>query len=194
MVAKPSAARLPATKPSATKPSANIPLLLNTVLAGLNTLSARDVARLGVTMPSARALIVLLHASQMRCSSLSRLLGLEATALSHLLRALARKHLIVRNRVENDNRAVEVRLSEKGRRTAQACETATRTYERTLLTGLDATELRVLQRILTKMNDNIAPLRRRPRAAAGASGAPDRPAARGGRRGGATRTRVKATG
>lgn len=196
---KPSAAKLPATKSSATKSFAtkspvNIPLLLNTVLAGLNTLSARDVARLGVTMPSARALIVLLHASQLRCSALSRLLGLEATALSHLLRALARKQLIVRNRVENDNRAVEVRLSEKGRRTAQACETATRTYERTLMTGLDAAELRLLQRILTKMNDNIAPLRRRPRAAVEPASAPNRAAARSGRRGGATPTRVKAAG
>ena len=56
MVAKPSAARLPATKPSATKPSANIPLLLNTVLAGLNTLSARDVARLGTSRRRVRCL------------------------------------------------------------------------------------------------------------------------------------------
>jgi DNA-binding MarR family transcriptional regulator len=150
-----------------TKPAVNIPLLLNTVLAGLNTLSAKELAQIGVTTQSARALVVLLHHAELRCSRLSRLLGLEATALSHLLRALARKHLIIRNRVENDNRAVEVRLSDKGRRVAQACQTATRGYERTLLTGLEADELLLLQRVLTKMNDNIAPLTRRPRDSGG---------------------------
>jgi MarR family transcriptional regulator, organic hydroperoxide resistance regulator len=142
------------------KPIASIPLLLNGVLAELNMLSAKELTRLGLTPQSARALLVLLHYSQMRCSSMARLLGLEATALSHLLRALARKQLIIRNRVENDNRAVEVRLSEKGRRVAQACNAATGAYERKLLTGLDTNELELLQRILTKMRDNIEPLRR----------------------------------
>jgi DNA-binding MarR family transcriptional regulator len=145
------------------KPISDIPLLLNSVLAGLNALSAKQLTGLGISTQSARALVVLLHYSQLRCSRLSRLLGLEATALSHLLRALARKQLIVRNRVANDNRAVEVRLSEKGRRIAHACRTATRSYERTLLTGLAADELLLLQRILVKMNDNIAPLTRRSR-------------------------------
>ena len=145
---------------TARTPLTSIPLLLNGVLAELNMLSAKDLARLGLTPPSARALIVLLQHSQMRCSSMARLLGLEATALSHLLRALARKHLIIRNRVANDNRAVEVRLSEKGRRIAQACNAATGAYERRLLTGLDAAELDLLQRALTRMRDNIEPLRR----------------------------------
>jgi DNA-binding MarR family transcriptional regulator len=142
------------------KPVASIPLLLNGVLAELNMLSAKELARLDLTPQSGRALIVLLQHAQMRCSSMARLLGLEATALSHLLRALARKHLIIRNRVANDNRAVEVRLSEKGRRVALACNSATRAYERRLLTGLDAAELELLQRMLTRMRDNIEPLRR----------------------------------
>src|SRR5262245_36842813 len=94
----------------------NVPFLLNIVLTGLNNLSADELTRLDVKPQAARALIVLFQQSQLRCSILSRMLGLEVTALSHLLRSLARKGLIIRNRVENDNRAVEVRLSDKGRR------------------------------------------------------------------------------
>jgi DNA-binding MarR family transcriptional regulator len=139
------------------KPPSNITLLLNTVLAGLNNVSAKDLAQLGLTTQSARALVVLLHYPRLRCSALARLLGLEATALSHLLRALARKQLIVRNRLEKDNRAVEVHLSEKGRRVAKACQSATRAYERKLLTGLQADELDTLRRVLSKMTENILP-------------------------------------
>jgi DNA-binding MarR family transcriptional regulator len=137
------------------KPPSNIPLLLNNVLSGLNSLSAKDLALLGLTAQSARALMVLSHYAHLRCSRLSRLLGLEATALSHLLRALARKQLIIRNRVENDNRAVEVCLSDKGKRIARACRTATQAYERRLLFGLDSDELVMLQRILGKMSENV---------------------------------------
>jgi DNA-binding MarR family transcriptional regulator len=149
----------------------DIPQLLNTVLSGLNNLSARDLARLGVKGQSARALIVLLDHGQLRCSRLSRLLGLEATALSHLLRTLARKHLIMRTRVENDNRAVEVRLTERGRRVAQACQGLTCAFERKLLRGLSSQELRLLERILHKMDDNITPLRHRPGRTPGPAGA-----------------------
>lgn len=144
-------------------PSTNIPQLLNTVLVGLNTVSGKDLVRLGVKGQSARALMALLDHTELRCSKMSRLLGLEATALSHLLRALARKRLIVRTRVENDNRAVEVRLTEQGRRLARACQDVTHSYERKLLQGLTAGELQALQRILQKMDDNITPLRRRGR-------------------------------
>jgi DNA-binding MarR family transcriptional regulator len=143
------------------KPLTNIPFLLNTVLAGLNNLSARDLTRLGVKAQAARALIILLQQSQLRCSVLSRMLGLEATALSHLLRSLARKQFIARNRVENDNRAVEVRLTDKGRRIAKKCHDVTRTHEHRMLQGLDAQDLQALQKILAKMNDNVVPPERR---------------------------------
>lgn len=142
------------------KPRANIPLLLNTVLAGLNYLSAKELSRLGVKTQGGRALVILLHQRRLRCSILSRMLGLEATALSHLLRGLARNRLIVRNRVENDNRAVEVSLTDKGRGVAKKCDAVTRAYERRMLEGLDARDLRALQDILTRMSTNIVPPRR----------------------------------
>jgi MarR family transcriptional regulator, organic hydroperoxide resistance regulator len=139
----------------------NIPVLMHTLLAQLNSLAADDLARIGVTAQSARALIMLMQHSELRCSMLSRLLGLEATTLSHLLRALSNDQLIVRNRVANDNRAVVVRLTAKGKRVAGACYDLALANERTLMTGLDAKDLQMLARILDQMGANVTPEDRR---------------------------------
>ncbi len=139
----------------------NIVLVINRVLAGLNALSAHELAKLGVTPQAARALVILLQHPSVRCSLLSRLLSLEATALSHLLRALNRAELIVRTRVENDNRAVEVRLTPKGTRVAQTCRVLALAGERQLLSGLDRKDLAALDRILGKLSDNVTPEERR---------------------------------
>lgn len=139
----------------------NIALVINRVLAGLNALAACDLAALGVTPQAARALVILLQYPGLRCALLSRLLALEATSLSHLLRALHRAQLIVRTRVENDNRAVEVRLTPKGTRIAKACRKLARAGERRLLSGLDRQDLAALERILGKLSDNVTPVERR---------------------------------
>jgi DNA-binding MarR family transcriptional regulator len=139
----------------------NIPLVINRVLSGLNNLAARDLAKLGVAPQGARALVILLQYPELRCALLSRLLGLEATALSHLLRVLSRGRLIVRDRVENDNRAVEVRLTPQGARIAKACRELALAHERQLLNGLDPQELAMLDRILARLSDNVTPAARR---------------------------------
>lgn len=139
----------------------NIPVLMNTLLANLNGLAADDLARLGLTAQSARALLMLMQHSELQCSVLSRLLGLEAATLSHLLRALSGDRLIVRHRVPNDNRAVVVRLTAKGRRVADACHALALANERALVNGLQSQELQLFERILLQMGDNVTPADRR---------------------------------
>jgi DNA-binding MarR family transcriptional regulator len=139
----------------------NIPLQMNRVLAGLNTLTARNLTGLEITPQAARALVVLLQHGELRCAMMARLLGLEATALSHLLRAMNRDQLIVRNRVDNDNRAVEVALTAQGARVARNCQNLALAHERQLLDGLAPSELTELQRILNKLSENVTPPERR---------------------------------
>ena len=74
----------------------NIPVLMNTLLANLNGLAADDLARLGVTAQSARALLMLMQHSELRCSVLSRLLGLEA--VHHVHEALRQNDAVLRQR------------------------------------------------------------------------------------------------
>jgi DNA-binding MarR family transcriptional regulator len=139
----------------------NIPLQMNRVLVGLNNLTTRDLADLEITPQAARALVVLLQHGELRCALMARLLGLEATALSHLLRTMNRDQLIVRNRVDNDNRAVEVALTAQGARVARDCQNLALAQERQLLDGLAPGELAELQRILNKLCDNVTPPERR---------------------------------
>ena len=143
------------------KQLSNVPLQMNRVLAGLNNLTARDLTDLEITPQTARALVVLHQHGELRCALMARLLGLEATALSHLLRAMSREQLIVRNRVDNDNRAVEVTLTAQGARVARNCQTLALAHERQLLDGLAPGELAELQRILNKLCDNVTPPERR---------------------------------
>lgn len=138
----------------------HIPVLMNALLANLNSLAVGDLAQIGVTVQSARALIMLRQNTELRCSVLSRLLGLEATTLSHLLRTLNNDGLIERTRVPNDNRAVVVRLTTKGRRIASACHDLALANERTLVDGLEARELQLFERILTRMGRNVTPANR----------------------------------
>lgn len=135
-------------------------MLLNIIMSGLNNQSAKDLARLGVTPQMARSLVILLQHPRLRCSALARLLGLEATALSHLLRSLARKQLIVRNRVEKDNRAVEVHLTDKGKRIARACHQVVQMHESRMLQGFGAIDMRRLQQALYTIANNITPAER----------------------------------
>lgn len=139
----------------------NIPVMMNTLLANLSGLVAEDLARIGVTVQSARALIMLIQYSELRCAVLSRMLGLEATTLSHLLRALSRDGLIVRDRVENDNRAVVVSLTAKGRRVATACRKLALSNEHTLLNGLDSKTLQLFAQVLAHMQMNVTSAHRR---------------------------------
>jgi DNA-binding MarR family transcriptional regulator len=155
----------------------NIPLQINRVLAGLNSLTARDLTELAITPQTARALVVLLQHRQLRCALMARLLGLEATALSHLLRAMSRDQLIVRSRVDNDNRAVEVALTAQGTRVAKACQNLAVAQEQQLLDGLAPDELAELDRILAKLCDNVTPPERRVKLAV-TDVRPPKPAAR----------------
>ena len=133
------------------------------MLAGLNTLTTRDLAELEITPQTARALVVLLQHQQLRCALMARLLGLEATALSHLLRAMSRDQLIVRNRVDNDNRAVEVAPdARRARAWPRTCQDLALAHERQLLEWTRTRRARRARpRFLTKLCDNVTPPERR---------------------------------
>ncbi|HUZ75698.1 MAG TPA: MarR family winged helix-turn-helix transcriptional regulator [Stellaceae bacterium] len=141
----------------------SVGFLMNRILSALNDDIDQDLVRLGANSRSARVLVSVLHQSPLRCRILAHLVGLEATALSHLLRSLSRQGLITRSRVENDNRAVEVSLTAKGRRLATACEAVRRAREDALLKDLGSDEQKQLLSALSKLQQQIARPRRESR-------------------------------
>jgi len=129
--------------------------LLGAVVARISRELARDVARLGVSLPGARLLGLLGGRGTMRCSEIATALGLDAPTLSHLLRSLADRELIVRQRSKNDNRAVEVRLTAQGERLARQCRDIETEAQRGLLRGLDESDVARLGEMLARMDNNL---------------------------------------
>jgi DNA-binding MarR family transcriptional regulator len=91
----------------------------------------------------------------------------DLSTLSHLLRRFSRSNLVVRNRLDADNRSVTVMLTPEGRKIAQACKAARARHEAVLLKGFDASEVQFVRDFLRRICSNVEgeplDLSRRPR-------------------------------
>lgn len=134
---------------------ASLTLMMNSVVARVARETFKDISDLGLNMQSARVLILLLERTCLRCSALSRDVGIEATALSHLLRVMAEQGLVTRERVKEDNRAVEVRLTQKGRNLARSCRAVDLDKQRVLLNGMEPKDVERLSALLSRMSENL---------------------------------------
>jgi DNA-binding MarR family transcriptional regulator len=140
---------------SAAQEATQVALLMNSLVARLSRDSVRDLSRLGVTFAAARVLELLHETAHPRCSAIATRLGFDAPTLSHLLRSLAARDLVTRERAKDDNRVVEVRLTAKGRVLARACHDIAAEKQRLLLDGVDPTELMHFTAVLARMNANL---------------------------------------
>ena len=139
----------------ATPQSTHINILLGGVVARMSRQHARDVSRLGVSLAGARLLAMLGDGARVRCSALAMALGLDAPTLSHLLRSLSGRDLIARQRSRDDNRSVEVRLTEEGERVARQCRELEARSLRGVFEGIDKEDIVRLGSILSRMSDNL---------------------------------------
>ena len=133
----------------------SLTLLMNSVIARISREAFKELSDLGLNVQSARVLILLLERNSMRCSVLARDVGLEATALSHLLRMLGEQGLVVRSRVKEDNRAVEVSLTQKGRQMARSCKNVDLDKQKVLLKGVDPKDVEQFTSLLYRMSANL---------------------------------------
>ena len=130
-------------------------LLMSSVATRFGRETLRGLTGCKLGMQGARVLIHLLEQEGLRCSSLANAVGLEATALSHLMRSLANQGLIQRARASIDQRGVEVSLTDKGREVAQLCREVNTRTESLLVAGLDQGDVQNLHAILSRMSANL---------------------------------------
>ena len=128
---------------------------MSSVAARFGRESLRGLSGGKFGVQGARVLTFLLEQEGLRCSSLANAIGLEATALSHLLRSLADQDLIARNRAQSDQRTIEVSLTPKGRDLAMQCRAMNLQMESILIKGLGEADLQSLHGILTRMSANL---------------------------------------
>lgn len=130
-------------------------LLMSSVATRFGRETIRGLTGCKIGMQGARVLIHLLEQEGLRCASLATAVGLEATALSHLMRSLANQGLIQRARSSGDQRGVEVSLTNRGREVAQMCRQANARTEELLMAGLEKADVQNLHDILSRMSANL---------------------------------------
>jgi DNA-binding MarR family transcriptional regulator len=131
-----------------------VPFLLYRIVAKSVRMAGAEYADLDLGIQDARVLIVLLHNPGIRVGTLADLTCIEQSALSHQLRRLSKAKLLTRERVEDDNRSVAIRLSAKGHRIAQRCYELAQMHDEILLGDIPEDEVELLRRTLRQMYDN----------------------------------------
>jgi DNA-binding MarR family transcriptional regulator len=127
----------------------------NRVVAALEDQANETIRRHGLRVQGVRVMLWLLHDDRQRFSELAVRASLEPSALSHILRRLAQKGWIARERVRSDNRAVIVRLTPVGRRLAKALTPAFLALDEGLVHDLTPSERNQLERLLDRVYRNL---------------------------------------
>ncbi len=131
-----------------------VPFLLYRVMARSVTLAAAEYAELGLSIQEARVMIALLHSPGIRVGALAEFTCIEQSAMSHMLRRLSRDGLLIRERVDDDNRLVQIKLTAKGLRAAQQCHSIGVSHSDLLLKDIGPPGAELLRKQLRQMYDN----------------------------------------
>lgn len=157
-----------------------ITALLHRIVARASATANEEFRPFGFNVQGARVLISLLDAGPTRAGDLGRALAIDLSTLSHLLRRFSRDALLVRSRVDADNRSVSVMLTPRGRQVARKCKLARVRHESLLLEGFAAAEIKSARNLLRRICANVEeppldpPTRKPPRNANGAASSPRR--------------------
>lgn len=145
------------TTPGQTAPDLENPLALEQQVCFALSVAARNVVAvyrpllepLGLTHPQYLVMLALWEHEPVRVRDLSTLLQLEPPTLSPLLKRLEASGLLVRERDENDERALSVVLTRKGRALRRDAEAIPPAVVARL--GMELSELQALHESLTQV-------------------------------------------
>lgn len=101
-------------------------------------------------------MIVLLHHPGIRPSQLCDRAGIDDSTLSQMLRRLKAEALIVREKMEGDERSVSLHLTRKWRAMVQDCDRLSRENEADLLGALSKAEAAQLRTVLMRVRAGLS--------------------------------------
>src|SRR5688500_7958202 len=94
------------------------------------------------------------HATQ---AEVARVVGVRQPTLTHHLDSLERSGFVTRHRDAGDRRALQVRLTEEGRRLFVRLRRVAAAFDGQLRAGLTASEVADLERLLVQLVENAQP-------------------------------------
>jgi DNA-binding MarR family transcriptional regulator len=105
---------------------------------------------LGLTYPQYLVMLVLWQQIEaLSVKALGKMIDLDSGTLSHLLKRMEKQRLLIRSRQKNDERVVEVELTDVGKNLKQGAESIPETM--LAKTGLSAERFQQLTNILDKL-------------------------------------------
>lgn len=131
-----------------------ITALLHRTVGHSTSVANAEFRQFGFNVQGARVLICLLERGPTRVGELGAAVAIDNSTLSHLLRRLGQKALVVRYHPEDDNRSVIIALTEFGREVASKCRQAALDHEAILLKGFDAKEIARVRHYLKRICEN----------------------------------------
>ena len=134
---------------------ATLPFLLNRIAARVTDAVNREFAPMGLNIFAVRVLILLHQDGAMTVGELAEQASLDQSTLSHILRRLQGEDLLVKERLEHDNRSVKVTLTHAGSKLAPQCWAAVKAHDTLIRKGLERDQVNVLTESLKRMNANV---------------------------------------
>ena len=110
----------------------------------------------GLTLPRARALLVLGRGQPLNQRELAEELDIETPTLVRLLDGMEKQGFIERQAVEGDRRAKQIVMTPHGAEVAEQVLDLARTLRGDILKGVSASDMATTVKVFAAMADNIA--------------------------------------
>ncbi len=129
---------------------------LSRVQRKMRALFDARVKERGLTLPRARALLILGRGAQLNQRELADELDIETPTLVRLLDGMEKQGFIERQAVEGDRRAKQIAMTAHGAEVAEEVLDLARSLRADVLKGISAGEMATTVKVFAAMADNIA--------------------------------------
>lgn len=132
-----------------------LPYYFHLIADGLSQRFRTILKPQGVTIRRWRILMVLISHGPCNMTELMRKSLIEQSALSRVVDQMERDNLVVRRPKHNDNRVIEVFLTDNGRASYQELVPAARAYADSIVEGMSKREMQALLKSMRKVLHNL---------------------------------------
>ena len=129
---------------------------LHRIISVIEDKANRRIGAYGLRVQGLRVVLWLYHGGTQPVGELAERTSLEPSALSHILRRLAAARLVARERVDSDNRSVNVSLTAAGRKLAEKLAPEFIAFDRWLVQGFSGAEADTLAALLDRVFHNVS--------------------------------------
>jgi DNA-binding MarR family transcriptional regulator len=139
-----------------------IPYLLARAGMRMGQAFTKQLRQFNLTLTEWRVCVALHHAPHQRLSELAVHTSTEPSTLSRVVDSLMQRGLLVRDRADEDARALALSLTQSGVELTERIIPLAQVYERVALAGLSAVQADSLRDMLRRLYDNMTLLDQQP--------------------------------